>query len=228
MTRSEPRVRVVVGDDHPVYREGVVRALDNSARTESSRVATAPRSSTGAYTSRCSTITCRASTESRSRTRWFEIGWATKVLLLSATTEGSVVYRAIQDGAAGYLSKESDRDEIVARCRRVCARRKRITSGVGDDARSAGPSARPDGRRRFSVNANGRSCDRSPTASRCRRWPVSSFWRRRRSRRTSGGYTRCSVSTIAARPSRRRCVTTSSSDPKHCGSPISSAEQEGL
>ena len=38
----------------------------------------------------------------------------TKVLLLSATTEGSVVYRAIQDGAAGYLSKESDRDEIVA------------------------------------------------------------------------------------------------------------------
>ena len=35
------------------------------------------------------------------------------MLLLSATTEGSVVYKAIQDGAAGYLSKDSDRDEIV-------------------------------------------------------------------------------------------------------------------
>jgi two-component system, NarL family, nitrate/nitrite response regulator NarL len=38
----------------------------------------------------------------------------TRVLLLSASTNGSVVYRAIQDGAAGYLSKEADRDEIVA------------------------------------------------------------------------------------------------------------------
>jgi two-component system, NarL family, nitrate/nitrite response regulator NarL len=36
------------------------------------------------------------------------------VLLVSATTEGSVVYRAIQDGAAGFLSKEADRDDIVA------------------------------------------------------------------------------------------------------------------
>ena len=40
-------------------------------------------------------------------------GLSTRVLLLSATTEGSVVYKAIQDGAAGYLSKDSDRDEIV-------------------------------------------------------------------------------------------------------------------
>ena len=38
----------------------------------------------------------------------------TRVLLVSATTEGSVVYRAIQDGAAGFLSKEADRDDIVA------------------------------------------------------------------------------------------------------------------
>ena len=34
MTKSDRRVRVVVGDDHPVYREGVVRALDTSGRTE--------------------------------------------------------------------------------------------------------------------------------------------------------------------------------------------------
>ena len=37
-----------------------------------------------------------------------------RVLLLSATTDGHLVYRAIQDGAAGYLSKEADRDEIVS------------------------------------------------------------------------------------------------------------------
>jgi len=39
---------------------------------------------------------------------------STRVLLLSATTDGSVVYQAIQGGAAGYLSKDSDRDEIVS------------------------------------------------------------------------------------------------------------------
>src|SRR6185312_17431475 len=30
VTTSDRRVRVVVGDDHPVYRDGVVRALDAS------------------------------------------------------------------------------------------------------------------------------------------------------------------------------------------------------
>jgi two-component system nitrate/nitrite response regulator NarL len=35
-------------------------------------------------------------------------------VLLSASTEGALVYRAIQDGAAGYLSKAADRDDIVA------------------------------------------------------------------------------------------------------------------
>jgi len=34
VTKFDRRVRVVVGDDHPVYREGVVRALDTSGRTE--------------------------------------------------------------------------------------------------------------------------------------------------------------------------------------------------
>ncbi|HZN79354.1 MAG TPA: response regulator transcription factor [Mycobacterium sp.] len=33
MTKSD-RVRVVVGDDHPVYRDGLVHALDNNGRTE--------------------------------------------------------------------------------------------------------------------------------------------------------------------------------------------------
>ena len=37
----------------------------------------------------------------------------TRVLLISAHDEAAIVYRALQDGAAGFLSKESSRSELV-------------------------------------------------------------------------------------------------------------------
>jgi two-component system, NarL family, nitrate/nitrite response regulator NarL len=43
----------------------------------------------------------------------------TRVLLLSAVTDSGVVYRALEEGAAGYLSKESSRAEIVEAVRQV-------------------------------------------------------------------------------------------------------------
>ena len=41
-------------------------------------------------------------------------GLPTRVVLLSAFDEGSLRYRALAEGAAGYLTKEAGRDEIVA------------------------------------------------------------------------------------------------------------------
>ena len=41
-------------------------------------------------------------------------GLTTRVLLLSATDDPATVYEALAAGAAGYMTKESDRDEIVA------------------------------------------------------------------------------------------------------------------
>ena len=38
---------------------------------------------------------------------------ATRVLLLSAHDESAIVYRALQDGASGFLPKESTRSELV-------------------------------------------------------------------------------------------------------------------
>ena len=38
---------------------------------------------------------------------------ATRVLLLSAFTDSAVVFRALEEGAAGYLSKDADRQAIV-------------------------------------------------------------------------------------------------------------------
>jgi two-component system nitrate/nitrite response regulator NarL len=46
-------------------------------------------------------------------------GLPTRVLILSALTDGAVVFRALQEGAAGYLSKDSRRAEIVDAVLRV-------------------------------------------------------------------------------------------------------------
>ena len=43
----------------------------------------------------------------------------TRVLLLSAFTDSAVVFRALEEGAAGYLSKDSDRQDIVDAVLRV-------------------------------------------------------------------------------------------------------------
>ena len=43
----------------------------------------------------------------------------TRVLLLSAVTDSAVVYRALQEGGAGYLAKDANRPEIVEAVRRV-------------------------------------------------------------------------------------------------------------
>jgi two-component system nitrate/nitrite response regulator NarL len=118
VTKSERRVRVVVGDDHPVYRDGLVRALDTSGRTEVVAAVGDGRAALDAIREHTPDVALLdykmpgldgiAVAHAVVRDRL-----TTRVLLVSATTEGSVVYRAIQDGAAGFLSKEADRDDIV-------------------------------------------------------------------------------------------------------------------
>lgn len=118
MSISKRKVRVVVGDDHPIYRDGIVAALTKSEQTEVVTAAADGHAALEAILEHRPDVAlldykmpgldgiavARAVTRDQIPTR---------VLLLSATTEGAVVYRAIQDGAAGYLSKDSDRDEIV-------------------------------------------------------------------------------------------------------------------
>ncbi len=130
MSNSERRVRVVVGDDHPVYREGIMRALNNSGRTEVVEAVADGQAALTAIRQHLPDVALLdykmpgldgiAVAHAVNRD-----GLATRVLLLSATTDGPVVYRAIQDGAAGYLSKESDRDAIVAAVV-ACARGEKV------------------------------------------------------------------------------------------------------
>ncbi|MBS1692688.1 MAG: response regulator transcription factor [Actinobacteria bacterium] len=167
---SEPQVTVVVGDDHPVYRDGVVRALDNNGRTHVVAAVGDGRAALDAIREHRPDVALLdyhmpgvdgiAVAHAVARDRL-----GTRVLLLSASTEGSVVYRAIQEGAAGYLSKESDRDEIVAAVV-ACARGENVlppdlvtslASQVHQHARSQPPLLSERERQILRLIAQGRS-----------------------------------------------------------------------
>lgn len=112
------RIRVYLADDHPLFLEGIAQAV--RARPELELVGSATNGEDALAGLRRlepdvavldvrmgglggKEILCAVSRE----------GLATRVLLLSAYLADDLVYAALAAGAAGYLSKEMDRDEIL-------------------------------------------------------------------------------------------------------------------
>jgi len=118
MESSDARVRVVVADDHPFFRDGVARGLVHSGRIEVVAEAADGREALEAIRRDDPDVALvdyempdvdglgvvRAAVRDGLRTR---------VLLLSAHTASAVVFQALQEGAAGYLAKDAKRAEIV-------------------------------------------------------------------------------------------------------------------
>jgi len=115
---SERRVEVVVIDDHPFFRDGVSRGLTNSglitvvAEAENGRDGLAAiaehRPQVAVVDYQMPDLDGIAVTQAVVRD-----GLPTRVLLLSAITDSPVVFRALEVGASGYLSKDARRAEIV-------------------------------------------------------------------------------------------------------------------
>jgi two-component system nitrate/nitrite response regulator NarL len=112
------RVRVLVADDHPLYREGVVRALSASGQVEVVAEAEDGRSALAKMQEllpdvalidyRLPGLDGVAVTNAVVRERL-----PVRVLLVSAFTDSGIVYKALETGAAGFLSKEARREQIV-------------------------------------------------------------------------------------------------------------------
>src|SRR5262249_52653142 len=112
------KVRVLVADDHPLYREGVVRALTASglvdvvAEAEGGREALAEiqaqEPDVALLDYKLPDLDGVAVAHAVTRDHL-----PTRVLLLSAFTDSGLVYKALQAGASGYLPKEARREQIV-------------------------------------------------------------------------------------------------------------------
>jgi two-component system, NarL family, nitrate/nitrite response regulator NarL len=116
--QRKKRVRVVVADDHPLYREGVVRALSASgqveivAEAEDGRSALAEiqqhRPDVALLDYKLPELDGVAVTNAVVREQL-----PTRVLLVSAFADSGIVYKALETGAAGFVSKEARREQIV-------------------------------------------------------------------------------------------------------------------
>jgi two-component system, NarL family, nitrate/nitrite response regulator NarL len=112
------RVRVLIADDHPLYREGVVRALSASGRVEIVAEAEDGRSALAKIQEHTPDVALLdyklpeldgvAVTHAVVREQL-----PVRVLLVSAFMDSGIVYKALETGAAGFVSKEARREEIV-------------------------------------------------------------------------------------------------------------------
>ena len=108
---------MVVADDHPIYREGIVRAINERPDLELVGEAADGRQALEQIQERSPEVAVLDirmpgldGTQVLSAMR--RDGLETEVLFLSAFMEPELAYRTVASGARGYLSKESSRHEV--------------------------------------------------------------------------------------------------------------------
>lgn len=142
---------MVVADDHPLFREGVVRALALSGDVEVVAEACDGASALELIRTHLPQVALLDyrmpgldGGKVAAAVRRDEL--PTRVLLLSAHDESAIVYRALQEGAAGFIPKDSTRSQLVhavlscAKGRDVVA--PELAAGLAGEIRRRG---QPDG-----------------------------------------------------------------------------------
>lgn len=114
---TEPKVSVMVVDDHPMWRDGVARDLDERGFEVRATSADADSALRIARTVRPDVVLMDlnlgdTSGVEASRQITQEVP-GTKVLVLSASGEHSDVLEAVKAGASGYLVKSASVEELV-------------------------------------------------------------------------------------------------------------------
>jgi two-component system, NarL family, nitrate/nitrite response regulator NarL len=117
MAGSKLRATVLIADDHPLYREALEQAIGRRADLE--LVAAVPDGRAALEQIRELNPDVAVLDMRMPGLRGLDVvealsrdGSRTRVLMLSAALESSVVYAAVAAGAAGYWSKDAGRDAI--------------------------------------------------------------------------------------------------------------------
>ncbi|MFF7182991.1 response regulator [Streptomyces sp. NPDC008121] len=150
MEEGQSKLRILVGDDHPVYRDGIVRLFGPIAnviaqvangrdalgviRTQKPDVAVLDYRMPHLDGAQVASVVHREELP-------------TRVVILSAFDDSAMVYRAMQDGVAGYLTKDSSAQRIVDTVF-ACARGETVlpedlTSGLVQEIRQRADQTMP-------------------------------------------------------------------------------------
>lgn len=164
------KVRVVVGDDHPMFRDGVVRALISSGEIDVVAEADDGTSALAAIREHRPVVALLdyrmpGMDGAQVAAAVVRDELPTRVLLVSAHDDPAIVYHAIQEGAAGFLPKESTRAEIVAAVLNCACGRDVLPAGLAAGlageirrrAEPAGPALSPREREVLTLIAGGMS-----------------------------------------------------------------------
>jgi two-component system, NarL family, nitrate/nitrite response regulator NarL len=149
---TQGRVRVVVADDHPLFREAVVRAVKERPDFELVGEAADGHAALALIQEKAPDVAVLdvkmpeldglGVLNAASRD-----GLGTRVVLLTAFMDGATAFRAVASGAHGYLAKEADRSRIteaiaaVHRGETVLA--PEVQSGLAEEIRMRGARERP-------------------------------------------------------------------------------------
>jgi two-component system, NarL family, nitrate/nitrite response regulator NarL len=129
------RVTVVVVDDHPFFRDGVTRGLTRDGRIEVLGEAGTGAEALAVIGRELPDVALvdyqlpdMNGIDVTHALRRDSV--ATRVLLVSAFTDGAVVFRALEEGAAGYLAKDASRTELIDAVMQVARGETVIPSGL--------------------------------------------------------------------------------------------------
>jgi two-component system, NarL family, nitrate/nitrite response regulator NarL len=118
------RVRVLVADDHPVFRDGIVRAIEERTELDLVGVASDGRAALEQISQSEPDVALldikMPGLDGAKVLRALQRdALPTKVLFLSAFGDPALVYEALEGGAAGFLSKDAERTEICEAVQRA-------------------------------------------------------------------------------------------------------------
>jgi len=137
VTEAIEPLTVVVADDHPLFRAGIVRALEEDARFEVIGEAADGPAAERMIVERAPALALvdlrmpgRDGLELLARLRHRRPPVA--IVVLSSYTDAPLVHSAMDAGAAAYVAKDSDREEILEVLADAALGRRRVKAAAHD------------------------------------------------------------------------------------------------
>jgi DNA-binding NarL/FixJ family response regulator len=129
-----PTTRVMVVDDHPMWRDAVARDLQDHGFEVVATAADGPDAVRRVPATRPDVLVLDLNLPTMSGVevtrQVMALGLGTRVLVLSASGEQDDVLQAVKAGATGYLVKSASRDELVDAVRRTAVGDPVFTAGL--------------------------------------------------------------------------------------------------